>query len=289
MSYYKYLKYKYKYYKKLNNNIHLPIHKFVKQSKLMKKSIDTITMTKTANKSFIFLNVDLTKNEKQIILSPNFGNIEEPNFNYYGTIRYDILSKQLDNYLAQFYQKNSTEISKILVDKIIKPFVVATDKDSFWCMMRFMEPSTEYDIPRWHQDGPLVPYEVEPNQNGIGIRLISTLFGPGTLFKIDNSEMKNKFLEMDNELYSKLSAPFVPGESLNIINHYRKITDEELKKYPQVQLKNGQIAIFITNPGNIATIHSEPKVNHSRLIFSVTAADKSYIQKIADMADQKFL
>lgn len=276
--YYKYTKYKHKY-----NHLKKEIDDDSAQ-KLMKKSIGKIT--NSPNKSSIFLDIDLTNEEKNIISSPEV-NINSVNsrLNYIGLNNYDILLKQLIDYLSQFYNNNII-VSKIIINKIIKPFVKAMDDKSLWFEMRFMNITSSYDIPRWHQDGHIVPSET--NQKNIGVRLIGTLFGPGTLFKIYDKEMINEFLTIQKKLSEELLLPKNQMDYSNIMNIYRKNIDEKLQKYPDVQLKNGQVAVFITAPENKAAIHSEPKVDRPRLIFSITTGDESYMKEFAEMTEQKF-
>lgn len=292
MSYhYKYRKYKHKY-----TNLKKKFDKFNSQKYPVGRVINPISMEdsietiiNSPDKSFFFYNIGLTDEEKNIISAPEFdpNDIVKLTLDYVGMNNYNMLSEQMADFLSQFYPKDYVRVSKIIIDKIVKPYVEATNKESLWFHMRFMDVTPSYDIPRWHQDGMFVPIEFYPDQKNIGTRLIGTLFGQSTLFKTYNKDMIDDYLENQKKL-SHDQQTSEQEKFFTIVNNYRKITDEALQKYPTVQPKNDEVVMMVTYPENKAAIHSEPKVRRPRVFFSIVTEDQSLIKQFAEMTDQKF-
>lgn len=267
----KYIKYKKKY---------IDLKRMLK----FKKAIDLIT--KSPNKSFEFVEIGMNEDQHQAINQIKI--IPYNNFDYYGVFKSDTLDRKISDYLTKFGNINvATTVSDMLITNIIKPFLKAMDKNSLWFTIRVMTPTTAFDIPRWHMDGPFWIKTQNDNKCSLMSKLAGVLVGPGTLFKKDNSEMKTKYIDLHKELYKNFDYNNF-NSAIDMEN--RKKISEELNEYESIQPNNNQVAIFtVGNPREQATVHSEPPINTLRLFFSIVAGNKDEIKELTSRWNVEFI
>jgi hypothetical protein len=146
--------------------------------------------------------------------------------------------------------KDTTIINNI-INKLIKNVCKSYQKNDFWIAIRVSLPNTNFNIPRWHYDGPFFLN----NPDAIRAKFIAILKGPGTLFLKNEKESNEIFqkikLEKRKELikiknnnyqkidgvFCKLQTPAVPhsGQALlraaEIDDKYRPIINKALSKF----------------------------------------------------------
>lgn len=215
-------------------------------------------------------------------------------YSFYGKI----LNVKNDNqlkYIADFFKSigNKDEISnniaKIIINKLVKKFLLATKMDSAWLTIRTSTANNYFDIPRWHCDGYYYNAEKMHKNKEFAYKFVMTLKGPGTIFKSDE-KAKIKMNQIDNEMINELGTQISKIDPLDIkkINktnnliheEFRKKTMEELLKFPTIQSNNNQGIIFISGNKKRCLVHSEPPVHEDRLFISIVPG---HYEDIIDM------
>lgn len=153
----------------------------------MEQAIDKIKKSNMI--SFQFVDITLSRKEKQAINTIEV--IKRPRvFDYYGVVSNPELIDKIAAFINKLSNDNKSRlIANILVNRIIKSFVEAMGADSIWFTIRALsEANSNYDIPRWHYDGPFYDSDLDYQ-----LKLAGVLKGPATLFKENTHEMRNTF------------------------------------------------------------------------------------------------
>ena len=274
----KYIKYKSKYLK-----LKSEIHQLGGDN--MKTAIDTLLGS--SNKSFSFVNIGLTDYEKELLQSlQSKTNIEHSLIlNYYGVYDHDKLYDAIYNFILKlgYNIEESQQIANIILTKVTKPYLKAQKHDSLWFTIRFTVPNDQFEIPRWHVDGFFYKSHEYIQNNMSQMKLAGVLYGPGTLFKKDNIEMRKKYYE--NLLPYNPNIPF--DDDADIEN--RKKLEEVLVPYETIQPSNDQVAIFIVGKMDQNAVHSEPNMTTNRFFFSIVSGNKDDIKNLATDRKQIFI
>lgn len=197
-----------------------------------------------------------------------FGNLENMTHE-------NILIPFLEN-LGNNSNKNIIIMNNI-INKLIKNICKSYQKYYFWIAIRVSLPNTNFDIPRWHYDGPFFLN----NPDAIQAKFITVLKGPGTLFlkneKESNeifqkfkSEKRKELIKIKNNNYQKMDE---------IDDKYRPIINKALSKFKKSELKNNEGLIFSVNMDK-HFIHSEPSINDPRLFISILPGSKEDIEEL---------
>lgn len=253
------------------------INEIESKIKLLKESSD---------KSFVLANIGLSDDEKQLVddIKIIYHENTKNNMSYMGKFNADIIATQIQEFLEQLGNDNekSKLIVNILINKIIKQYLIGNQSDSLWFTIRTYDRATaSYIIPRWHTDGNFYkPNEIDPYQ----LKLAGVFKGPATLFKKYNSELQTKFKSLYKELYSNFDYK---DREKDISN--RKILDNEFKNYEQTSSKFDQVVIFIVGSETRSAIHSEPNIDRERFFFSVVAGNEEQIRELALRSNQVYI
>ena len=244
-----------------------------------KKTIDNFL---NSNKSFIFINIGLTDEEIQLInsIKINFDIIKKNNLSYAGVYYNYSLYDLIYNFILHLgnEEKESHQITHILITKVIEPYLKAMNHTSLWFEIRIMNPINEFEIPRWHIDGFFYKANEYTMDNKLQQKLAGIFYGPGTLFKKHDDVIVNKYLELYRKLYKNFDRKQFNGQ-LDMEN--RKIIAEQLSQYEEVQPSNNEIAIFIVGDEKRSAVHSEPNMTTNRFFYSIVSGDKEDIKELA--------
>lgn len=172
-----------------------------------------------------------------------------------------------------------------LLNKIVYPYIKATNKEYLWFTIRITSPSDLFDIPRWHTDGYFYNYNYYMENKLPQIKLAGTLFGRPTLFKIDNENMLKKYYDIYKKLYREFDY-----------KNFDKIKDKEnreiinniLIEYPSHSALKNQAGIFVVGLEDHSAVHSEPPHDTNRLFYSVVSGTKDEIKELASRWNKKF-
>ena len=229
-------------------------------------------LANSLDKSHAIVDVILDDNEKNLLNKIKLDN-DINDLNYYGKFDKHRIMDILRNHIMSIGNEQllSDQIANIMTQRIIQPFLISMANNSLWLKISVMFPTTDYETPRWHFDG----YYYDPTNDRIQMKLAGTLYGPGTLFKKDNTDMRNKYFEMRKDL-----PPSKGDRTQETIN--RKIIATGLQSYENEQpSNNNQVVLFIVGDQKKAAIHSEPNITSKRLFFSVVPGNVNDIRDLA--------
>jgi hypothetical protein len=210
--------------------------------------------------SFYYYDLQLSDHEIKILKSLRINTTKE--YSNYGNLK--DLSSEVRAFLRSLNKENEAiaEAAPQIIVRIVNDIVQASGQETAWVAVRSFIPTSEYDVPRWHQDGYYyAPYEGDPYKFAI------TLKGPATLFYKLPSDLKEKFLTLTRE-----------GNEKNGYNRQALATllkpFKETISIPQPY----QGPIFVVGSDN-AAVHSEPSIHEERLFLSVLPGSKAQIKE----------
>jgi hypothetical protein len=241
----------------------------------MKFKSKIITEYLDSNKyDFFIFDIDYTVNEQKII---NDFEIKNPNnYGHYGSLE-DI--KDLKIYLTDIGSNTKTCINGMekLIIRLIKKVLLGYKMKYFWLAIRISSPNNHFDIPRWHKDGTFFT-----GDNDLGcFKFITTLKGPGTLL-IKSTKKNNKiYNEILEEQFTEMSKYKTIQEKIKIGDTFRPILAKKFSKEKYIQAKNNEGILFYTGiPHDNAALHSEPKMNTSRIFISILPSSYENIKDL---------
>ena len=196
---------------------------------------------------FKFFNIPYTDQEKECI--ENF-NIEN-NIMFY-TPNLD----NLEEYLSRIGSNHPENISSIanIIRKLKNLILPAYNTEYYMLYIKTHLPSDEFDKIRWHCDGTELP------------RFGTVFKGNGTLFlKTNTVEERNIYLQCREDYF----------EGRMPMDEKRDIFINNLKGEPYVLGKH-QFALFFSQPLERCAIHSEPRIDSTRMFVSFIPMTKEY-------------
>ncbi len=220
----------------------------------------------------------LSDNDKNTIA--NFKINSKNVFEYYG----DLNSLDFKNFFSKVGENNSkiTKSIEKIIKKVIKKVLSGFDSEYYWLSVRVSLPNKEFDIPRWHYDGPYFKnIDKQP-------KFAMVLKGPGTLVikktsKVEKTynEIKEKYTKELFEEYKKINSDNFKDQytlQRKYDEKYRPIFAKSLSKFKIQQLKNNQGLVFWGGrTGKESALHSEPKIDEPRMFISILPSTKENI------------
>jgi hypothetical protein len=148
----------------------------------------------------------------------------------------------------------------------------------FWLAIRITPPNNHFDIPRWHKDG---TFFIEDKNEKSSVKFITTLKGPGTLL-IKSTKKINKIYEKTlEEKFTEMRKYKTMPEKIKIDNNFRPIFAKKFVKEKVIQAKNSDGILFYTGiPHDNAALHSEPKMDTSRIFISILPSSHENIKDL---------
>jgi len=208
-----------------------------------------------------YLNVNIKFSQKEINYFENFNIKKDNNFEHFGNID-DLDDFKLNEYINDIGNNENINIFNNVVHKLLNTICKAYNTKFCWLAIRIRIPTNNYDIPRWHQDGVFFV-----NSDTLQAKFITVLKGPGTLF------IKNKKI---NDIHKKYhDKKFIEYNKLNIFydkeieDKYRKILAKKYLIFKQHQVQIRQGLIFLNSQNKFPLVHSEPKIDVSRIFISI--------------------
>lgn len=206
----------------------------------------------TSNASFMIFDINMSKEEIQTLNNIEVTTIKE--YDRFGDL--NLLKDELPGFLREVTTANEEEIESItnLVANLSESAVQAMKGETGWVALRASVENSLFDVHRWHTDGHFFfPYE------GLAFKFTSTLKGDPTLFYPLPEEMRDNFLETQND---------------------RTLWNQQLDDSLALSAQVGQGAIFIVGDPTRSAVHSEPPITQGRLFFSIVVASQSEIAEL---------
>ena len=224
-----------------------------------------------------YLTFDIKYTKKELNYLNNFNITKESVFDYYGNID-NLDDKKLNDFISDIGNNQNINILNKIIHKLADNITNVYETKYCWLTIRVKLPNREYDIPRWHKDGNFFKSDKYLS------KFATVLQGPGTLFikkskKVD--EIYNKNNDEELKSYKKLGVTIYNDK---IENKYRKILANNFTnfKYNQVKPNQGLIFVVGTNKNNDlhGLLHSEPKMDTSRIFISILSGSKTQIMEL---------
>ena len=183
------------------------------------------------------------------------------------------------NYIQSIGGNTKTCINGMekLIIRLIKKVLLGYKMKYFWLAIRISSPNKNFDIPRWHKDGTFFT-----GDNDIGcFKFITTLKGPGTLL-IKSTKKINKIYEKTlEEKFTEMRKYKTIQEKIKIDDNFRPIFAKKFVKEKYIQAKNNDGILFYTGfPHDNAALHSEPKMDTSRIFISILPSSYENIKDL---------
>jgi len=231
----------------------------------MKFKSKIITEYLDSNKyDFLIFDIDYTINELETI---NDFDIKNPNnYEHFGSL--DNI-KDLKKYLTDIGSNNKTCVNNMekLIIRLIQKVLLGYKMKYFWLAIRISPPNKQFDIPRWHKDGTF--FTGDKNEQS-SVKFITTLKGPGTLLIKSTKKINKIYNEILEKKFTEMSKYKTIQEKIKISDNFRPILAKKFSKEKYIQAKNNDGILFYTGiPHDNAALHSEPKMDTSRIFISI--------------------
>ena len=235
-------------------------------------------ITSTLNKSDIpyqIFHIDYTTKEKNTLKRFKVENSRA--HNYCGNDKKPEIKQFLES-IGDNDKKDINIITKI-VYKLIKTVLAGYKKTHYWIAIRFSTPTNQFDIPRWHKDGPYYVGQEKPS------KFVTVLKGVGTLLKDmtpENKEAYDKIFLEKIELVKNIPVTYEENRE-EFLKEVVKIDEslklryvEALKDSETKQINNDEGLIFFAKEA----MHSEPKIDRERIFISILPLDEENIKNL---------
>ena len=158
---------------------------------------------------------------------------------------------------------------------VIKKVLLGYKMKYFWLAIRISPPNKNFDIPRWHKDGPF--WKGEPSS----VKFITTLKGPGTLLIKSTKKINNIYEKILEDKFTEMRKYKTIQEKIKIDDNFRPILAKKFSKEKVIQAKNNDGILFYTGiPQQNAALHSEPKMDTSRIFISILPSSYENIKDL---------
>jgi hypothetical protein len=162
-----------------------------------------------------------------------------------------------------------------LIIRLIKKVLLGYKMKYFWLAIRISPPNKNFDIPRWHKDGPFFKGEQS------SVKFITTLKGPGTLLIKSTKKINKIYDKILEDKFTEMRKYKTMTEIIKIDNNFRPIFAKKFVKEKVIQAKNTDGILFYTGiPHDNAALHSEPKITTSRIFISILPSSYENIKDL---------
>ncbi|KAH7397348.1 hypothetical protein BKA66DRAFT_454205 [Pyrenochaeta sp. MPI-SDFR-AT-0127] len=216
----------------------------------------------------------------------------ESTLNYYGLVQSSIASE------ASKFLASVTDAAEVEVSSAIDAFVLATqddcigaaeEKKACWLTIRVTKPSTEFEVPRWHQDGRMFPYD-EGREAIVRSKYALTLLGPTTLMLQPDAHAFKTCQEGETRhFWWQRTQGSEPAEE-DIEQAYSKLRDwlaDELRDARRVRVGDGEVVRFSWGRDD-SPVHSEPDLISDRVFVTVLYGSESEVRGMCDWRSAEY-
>ncbi|KAH7240161.1 uncharacterized protein BKA55DRAFT_577118 [Fusarium redolens] len=218
---------------------------------------------------------------------------QESTLNYYGPVDAS-LAQQASKFLV-----SNTDGAEQEAEPMIKAFLDAThndctghaeEKKSCWLTIRITKPSTAFEIPRWHQDGPMFPYD-QGREDAVRSKYALTLLGPSTLMLEPDENVFTTHRKAEARHFWWWNKDDAPEPSEDEIyeadDKLRECLTNEFKNTPRVQVGHGQVVRFSWGRDD-SPVHSEPDLVSDRVFMTVLYGSESELRNMCEWREAQY-
>ncbi|KAF9776142.1 hypothetical protein IL306_005704 [Fusarium sp. DS 682] len=216
----------------------------------------------------------------------------ESTLNYYGSVD-DSLATEASKFLARHTDGVEQEI-----EPAMSAFLRTTqddcighgeEKSSCWLTIRVTKPTTAFEIPRWHQDGNMYPYD-QGREEVVRSKYGLTLLGPRTLMLEPDERVFTTQREAEAQ-YCWWQGTDDPEPSVEEMDDaddkLREYLSNEFKDTPRVQVGHGQVVRFSWGRDD-SPVHSEPDLVSDRVFMTVLYGSESELRSMCEWREAQF-
>ncbi|CAJ0552394.1 Ff.00g063730.m01.CDS01 [Fusarium sp. VM40] len=216
----------------------------------------------------------------------------ESTLNYYGLANASIAA-EATNFLARLTDGVEQEMKHT-----IETFLRITQNDctgnaeekrACWLTIRLTKRSTEFEIPRWHQDGCMYPYD-EGREEVVRSKYGLTLLGPSTLMLKSDESVYTTQREGEAQHYWWLgTAAHEPSEDEmdDADAKLREWLANKFKHTPRVQVGHGEVVRFSWGRDD-SPVHSEPDLISDRVFMTVLYGSELELRRMCEWRNTQY-
>ena len=163
------------------------------------------------------------------------------------------------------------------------------EKKACWFTIRVRKPHDEFEVPRWHRDGRMYPYD-EGRKDVIRSKYAKTLLGPSTLMLIPSAHTFATKLDSSKRFRWRSSpgsspTPYASYEEADMAS--RVWLEKKFENEPRVEARQDQVIRFTWGQDD-SPLHSEPDLVCDRVFMSVLYGSEAEIRGMCEWRDAEF-
>ncbi|KIL85462.1 hypothetical protein FAVG1_11420 [Fusarium avenaceum] len=216
----------------------------------------------------------------------------ESTLNYYGLVDASIAA-EASNFLARLTDGVEQEMKHT-----IETFLRITQNDctgnadekrACWLTIRLTKRDTTFEIPRWHQDGCMFPYD-EGREEVVRSKYGLTLLGPSTLMLESDESVYTTQREGEAQHYRwRGTTAHEPSEDeeYDADDKLREWLANKFKHTPRVQVGHGEVVRFSWGRDD-SPVHSEPDLISDRVFMTVLYGSEMELMRMCGWRDVQY-
>jgi hypothetical protein len=216
---------------------------------------------------------------------------QESTFNYYGPVQCSLVS-QASKFLA-----NTTDAAEPGMASTIDSFIRATrddcigeakEKIACWLTIRVTKPTKAFEVPRWHQDGQMYPYD-EGRKEVVRSKYALTLLGPTTLMLEPTAHVFRTYkrVQTQHNRWYETNGLEPEDEDEDQEDMLRHSLADEFKEVAQVRLGDGQVVRFSWGRDD-SPVHSEPDLTSDRVFVTILYGSEPELRAMCDWRSSEY-
>lgn len=216
----------------------------------------------------------------------------ESTLDYYGLADASIAA-EASNFLARLTDGVEEELKRT-----IETFLRITQNDctghaeekrACWLTIRLTQRSTAFEIPRWHQDGCMYPYD-EGREEVVRSKYGLTLLGPSTLMLESYGSVCATQREGEAQHFwwrEKVAHEPSEDEMYDADFKLRGWLAKKFEHTPRVQVGHGEVVRFSWGRDD-SPVHSEPDLISDRVFMTVLYGSEMELRRMCEWRDVNY-
>lgn len=213
-------------------------------------------------------------------------------FNYYGPVQPSLAAE------ASKFLVGVTDVDELDAKSAIQAFLRNTREDcvgkpdesaACWLTIRATKPTDEFQMPRWHQDGRMYPYD-KGREEVVRSKYGLTLLGPKTLILEPDTQVFKTIKEVMEQIFSQLEPDGAePSEErLDEADRAARIRLATVfRDATRLQIGDGQIVRFSWGRED-SPVHSEPNLVSDRVFVTVLYGSERELQGMCEWRGDEY-
>lgn len=231
-----------------------------------------------------------------LLTVPTITSVKQPaSFDYYGPFKSSFIAAATDFIVTH------TDAQSEPVSCCLNSFMESTQsncvgnesgKAACWLTIRLFQPSDEFKIPRWHQDGRMYPYDVG-REDLVRSKYGVTLLGPHTLMLPSSPHILSTLAKSRSQFYfwrdkdGKKIMDITEQERDEADDKMRAWLAEQYKAEPRIKLRQGEVVRFSWGRED-SPVHSEPDFICDRIFMTILYGSEKEMQGMCEWRNETY-